>query len=265
MIGQSKLMNKLNQYTVDTFPRSIILLGEKGSGKHLISNYIKDNILKFDMMDISETVSDEVIDQIYRTPNPMIYLVDISNMTEKEQNILLKFVEEPLKNAFIILLCEDRNVLLNTIANRCITFELESYTKEQLSTFIKEDDSNKDLILNIIRTPGKILSLNLDNLNDIYDVCDKIVNKLNIASYPNTLTIVDKINYKDEYNKFDIGIFFDTLIYKLFDSYKMSNNENIFKMYIYSINERKKLVDKRINKELFMTNYLTNLWKLVRE
>ena len=46
MIGQKKLLEKLNTYDLDKFPRSLLLLGEKGSGKHLICDYVKTNILK---------------------------------------------------------------------------------------------------------------------------------------------------------------------------------------------------------------------------
>ena len=33
MIGQKKLIEKLKSYTIDSFPRSVILLGEEGMGK----------------------------------------------------------------------------------------------------------------------------------------------------------------------------------------------------------------------------------------
>ena len=44
MIGQELLSNKINQYTLDTFPRSIILLGDTGSGRHTLCNDIADRL-----------------------------------------------------------------------------------------------------------------------------------------------------------------------------------------------------------------------------
>ena len=44
-----------------------------------------------------------------------------------------------------------------------------------------------------------------------------------------------------------------------------AKNNTSLKMYLYLNDMRKKLSDKRLNKELFMTNILTNLWRLVRE
>ena len=261
MIGQKKLLEKLNKYTIDSFPRSIILMGEEGSGKHTVANHIKEDILKLPLYDITNEVSNEYITKIYLNPNPAIYLINLNNMTEKQQNVLLKFIEEPLETSFIILLTESRVNVLNTILNRCIIFEMDSYSKEELSNFISEKE-NKELILNVIRTPGKIKSIDFDNLIGLYNLCDNIINKLSIASYPNTLSIVDKINYTDEYNKYDINLFFDTLTYKLSNAFISTHNTKLYDMYLRLINERKKLLDKRLNKELFMTNLLSNLWRL---
>ena len=263
MIGQKNLLNKLSQYNIDTFPRSILLCGEEGSGKHTISKYISENIIKFNLLDITSNISDEYIDMIYRNPNPAVYLIDLTKITEKEQNVLLKFVEEPLNNSFIILLTESKNNVLNTILNRCMLFEMDNYTKDELREFITNKE-NEDLILSLIRTPGKIINNDLSGLNALCELVDKIVEKLSNANYANTLTIADKINYKDEYNKFDINILFDTLAYKLNKAYINTNNKNIFNMYLLTINERKKLLDKRLNKNLFMQNYLSKLWKTSR-
>lgn len=261
MIGQKALLEKINLYTIDTFPRSILITGEKGMGKHTLANYIKDNIIKLPLIDLTTTISDDVIDEIYRNPNPNIYLIDLSLMMEKSQNVLLKFVEEPLNNSFIILLAQDKNFVLNTILNRCISFDLAAYTKGELQSFLSVEE-DQELILKILRSPGKILNTNIKNMKDIFDICDKIVTKLNISSYSNMLSIANKINFKDDFSKFDIDIFFDCLIYKLYCAYLETNNLITLKMYNFTIEKRKKLIDKRLNLELFFENYLTQLWKI---
>ena len=263
MIGQVNLLNKLRSYNIDTFPRTIILAGEKGIGKHTIAAVIRDEIIKLPLLDITSNLSAEYIDEIYRNPNPFIYMIDMSEMTEKSQNVLLKFAEEPLNNAFIILLVENKNLILNTILNRAVTFEFEPYSKEELASFITTE-ADKELILEILRTPGKILNTNINNIREMFDVCEKIVSKIDVASFPNTLTIASKINFKDDYNKFDLDIFFDILCFSLFSHYLESNNTNILKMYYLTRDQRKKLVDKRLNKELLFENLLTKLWKLSR-
>lgn len=261
MVGQKNLLNKLNSYNIDTFPRSVMLIGEKGSGKHTVIDYIKENIVKLPLIDISKDLSADYINAIYRNPNPMIYLIDLNDLTEKQQNVILTFIEEPLSNSFIIILTENKNTVLNTVINRCVCFEIEAYSKEELNSFLTSED-DKELILNILRTPGKIKNTNLSNLRSIVDVCDKIINKLSAASFMNTLSIADKINFKDEYDKFDLDIFLDSLIYLLNEDYIHNKNINSYKMYLYIINERKKLIDKRLNKEAFFRTFLIRLWKM---
>lgn len=264
MVGQKKLISKLSKYTIDTYPHSSIFLGEKGSGKHLIVNYLKDSVLKLPLLDITENISYEYITRIYMNPNPSIYLIDTSHMMEKEQNIILKFLEEPLKTAFVILLCENKNNLLSTIQNRAVIFEMDLYTKDELATFVTSKE-NIDIITSVVRTPGKIINTNDSNIKDMYDVCTRIVDKLDKAGFSNTLTIANKINYKDEFNKFDIFIFLDMLSYLLFKNYLETNNKVKYNMYKLTSDFKKCLIDDRINKEIFMYNFLTKLWKESRK
>lgn len=263
MIGQKKLLSRINNLTIDTFPRSSLLIAEKGMGKHTLVTYIRDNILKLPVLDITDKISYEVINEIYRNPNPFIYLINLSEMTEKEQNIMLKLVEEPFNNSFIILLAENQNMVLDTIINRCIVFEFENYTKDELKTFIS-DVENAELILSVIKSPGKILTTNTQNIKDMVEVCEKIVNKLGNANYANALSIANKINFKDSYDKFDFEIFMDTLIYSLFSAYLTTGNVITFKMYELTREQRKQLIDKRLNKEIFFNNFITKLWKVAK-
>ena len=263
MIGQNKLLATINTFTIDTFPRSSLLIAEKGMGKHMFTRYISDNILKLPLLDITENISSEVIEQIYRNPNPYVYMINLSDMTEKEQNIMLKFIEEPLNNSFIILLAENQNLVLETIISRCVVFEFENYSKDELKTFISDYD-NADLILTVIRTPGKILTTNTQNIKDIIETCEKIVNKLGQASYANALSITNKINFKDSFDKFDFDIFMNSLSYLLFSTYLNTNNKTTLKMYELTRDQRKLLIDKRLNKEIFFNNYITKLWKIAK-
>lgn len=263
IVGQKKLLARLNTYTVDTFPRSVLFVGEKGAGKHLIASYVQKEIIKFPLIDLTTTISDEVIDNIYRNPNPAVYLIDMSEMMEREQNILLKFIEEPLNNAFIILLCESKNFVLNTVVNRCVIFELEKYSREELETFV--EDKDKNLMLQLLRTPGQILNTNISNISEILNVCEKIATKMNAANYSNALSICDKINYKDEYDKFDLILFMDCLNFTLFSNYQTTNNKNIYEMYCVTRDKRKKLLDKRLNKQSFMYNLISKLWQIARK
>lgn len=258
MEGQEKLIELINKYNLDTFPKSIILCGDYGCGKHSLSKYIAKK-LNLDIFDLTDNISLERIEEIYLKALPSIYLIDMSNITEKQQNILLKFIEEPLKNSYIILLCENKNTLLDTIKNRCIIFEFEKYKKDYLKNFIKEN-TYKDLVLNICTTPGQIINYSNTNLTELEILCNKIIDKLHLASLHNTLTISDKINYKDEYDKYDLKLFYKMLIYCIFEKYKSNPSDLLFDLYQKTIDYNKKLNNKMLNKQYLFENYLVNIW-----
>lgn len=263
MIGQKKILYQLRSYFTTSFPRSLLLLGDKGCGKHEICKLIKDK-LNLDLIDLTETIDSEIINQIYIQAIPMIYMIDLSKMIMKDQNILLKFVEEPLKNAYIILLGENKNNILETIINRCIVLMFEKYSKEELSQFVS-DNKNKDLLLEICTTPGQLKTAVNTNLTELCELCEKILDKLELASYPNTLSISDKLNYKDTYDKFDPVLFLDVIILRSFDKYF---EENLLKYKTYweiTREYREKLVDSRLNKQYIIENYLTCLWKVAHQ
>lgn len=264
IVGQSRLLDQLNQFNINTFPRTTMFIGEKGIGKHTFANYVKDNILKLPLIDLTSCISNEVIDEIYLKPTPCIYLIDITKLVDAKQNSILKLIEEPPNSAFIILLAEEGISLLNTVRNRCIIFDFEPYTKDQLRQFIT-NESDVELILNILRTPGKIIGTNINNLKEAYDIADKIVHKLSNANYANTLTLSDKINFEDNYSKIDLDIFFDVLADHMYKCYMQENDSKILDMYLFTINERKALTkDARIKKEHFFENFITKLWLRVR-
>lgn len=260
MVGQYKLLESINKYNLDTFPHSCILVGEKGCGKHTLVQYISENILKIPALDISDLLSAELIDNIYRTASPNIYFIDLNKITEKEQNVLLKFIEEPLKNSFVILMCENKNYVLNTIINRCVSFNFSSYSAEELKGFTTEEIP-ENILVNILKTPGNVKNTPVVKLNEITTLCDKIINKINVASFANTLTIKDKINFKDEYDKFDLNIFLNILGNFMYNQFLNTNNINTLNMYKTLENQRKSMLDKRLNKELWFTNLLIKLWK----
>ena len=60
MIGQTILLNKINNYSINNFPQSIILEGEYGCGKHMVVDYIS-NRFSLPIMDISLKITNELI------------------------------------------------------------------------------------------------------------------------------------------------------------------------------------------------------------
>ena len=265
MIGQQRLINEIKSYNIKTFPQTLLLLGNRGCGKHLLVNQVISPHLKLDVIDITKNISFEYILEVQLRAIPAIYLINTTLITEKEQNVILKFIEEPVSNSFIILLTEDKNQLLDTVLNRCVVYSFESYTIQELSSFIKyEKEINKELALKISTTPGQLLETDEGKLESLYELVLKITNKIKDATLPNTLSISDKMNYKDNINKFDINMFFNSLILALTEEYIKNNNEFYFKLY-NKVSEYKSMLNApKINKEVLMDNFLITIWKLAQ-
>ena len=264
IIGQANLLSKLESYSLDTFPKATIFVGPTGSGKHTIINHIANDILNIPVVDITDKISLETILDIYVEPLAQLYIIDCNSITEANQNMLLKLLEEPSKNAYISLLISDINLLLPTIQNRCMVFPLSSYSIDELSTFI--DDTLKDNtdILKYIKTPGNLKKINLKTFNATNDLCENILTKLGKANFANMLTIVDKINFTDEYDKIDFDLFINMLTTKT-EKYYIDTNKNLYLIQYNILQQQNKLlINKKINKQLFLTNLLILLWEAAR-
>ena len=81
---------------------------------------------------ISEKITQEKLVEYQQDINKKLYLIDLNDFTEKQQNYFLKLIEEPSLNVYIALIAESEIGILDTILNRCIKYRLEPYTKAQL-------------------------------------------------------------------------------------------------------------------------------------
>lgn len=253
---QDKLLQIIDKYTLDSFPRSIILEGKKGSGKHLIVNYICEH-LHLTYMDITKNLDFESITSYYLNNEPIIYVIDSSQISEKNQNSILKFLEEPLKNAYIIILTVNKYNLLPTILNRCQIYCLANYTKENLSHFIANTSDN-NFILNIAETPGELNSLSNINISNEIEFCLKMISKIDKATFPNALTLSKHIAFNNEQNLIDLSLFVRILKFVILDEIKKGND--YFKTYELTQKLYKDLDIPNIDKKYLFENYLSNLW-----
>ena len=255
MVGQKRILNILSSYSLDNLPHSLLLLGDKGSGKHTIASFLSSKF-HLDIIDMTENIDENYINNIYISTTINFYIIDLSQVVEKEQNKILKLVEEPPVNCYLILLGLDKSLILDTILNRCFILELDEYTQEELQSF-----TNQTLDFNLFKTPGQIINFNFNTLEDTKDLVSKILNNIDKSSYPNFLKISDKINYKDEYDKIDLDMWINLLLEGFKNKYQESDN-NIYKnYYLLTLNLKKRLINPKINKQYAVENYLTKLWR----
>ena len=262
MIGQESIKSKLLNFSnVTSLPNSMLFIGDIGCGKHTLASELA-NHYGLPLLDITTKVSHESIEEIYLSPLHAFYLINVDEISERQQNALLKFVEEPLLNSHIILLTTSKRKTLDTIVNRCVSYEFKPYSKEELTQFIKEGDV--DEILSLCTTPGQIINLNVKALEGIHTLCDKMIKFMGTVNYPNALVIAQKINYKDEYDKYDFNIFLNCYKQHLLNDYLNTNSKLSFDLYNIVVEESKLLEISNINKGYFMECLLTKIWERCR-
>lgn len=261
IIGQTKLMSIIDSYTLQSLPKTLMLVGPSGCGKHTVAKYLTEKF-EFDYVEIDENIiAAELESFLYKTINTL-YLIDLNKFSEKQQNQFLKFIEEPSKSVYVLLITNSEVAVLDTVLNRCTKHYFEPYTVEQVSQIT--NSAINDLAFKIFRTPGKLLNLTENSFKDILALAEKVVKKINIAPYANAISISTKINYKDLYNKIDYNLFFDVVEYLAFEDFK--NNNSLQSLTVFNVTNKFKQHATQTNliKEMLMLNYLTTLWEAVQ-
>ena len=257
IIGQTKLLSIIDSYyTRQSLPKTLMFIGPSGCGKHMVAQYVAE---KFELAyeEINENVSSEELDEYLHRTIETMYLIDLTKFTEKQHNQFLKFIEEPSKSVYIILIANSEAGILNTVLNRCTKHYFESYTKEQIEQIT--NTSVNDLAFQIFKTPGKLLNLTESSLKNILELANNVVHNLKNMPYAKSLAISTKINYKDLYNKVDFNLFFDAVEYLALEDFKNTCNKQSF--IIFSITNQFKQYSTQSNliKETLMLNYITTL------
>lgn len=262
--GQKNIINYINNVTLDDLPHSLIFAGERGSGKHSICNKLS-TMLNIPLIDITENISLDNIMEMYRKPSPYLYLVDINNISEKEQNSLLKILEESYNNTYLVLLSTNSSYIIPTIKNRCTLINLEKYSDEELSKFIfPENLGDKELILSLANTPGQVIEIS-SAAKHILELSIKIVDKIGVASFPNTLTLSDKLSFKNEKSLLNPEYVLKAMSSYLVDKILTSTNELIYVKMIKEVSKCIKAIDTpKVNRRHIFENFLTILWKISR-
>lgn len=259
IIGQEILCNRIDSYVnLDKFPRTLMLIGALGSGKHLLCEYIA-NKFNLQQIDITEIISLETIEEISERVEPYLYIIEINKLSIKEQNIILKFLEEPLANSIIMLLAETVGDILDTVKNRCQQWYLQNYTIEYLREF-----SDNDQILKICNTPGQIKQLVENNFEEIFDLANKVIDKIAVANLPNVLTIPNKLGFKNERGKIDPRLFISVLLSCFRDAAISSNNRNLIDAYKLTCELSNNSKIRNIDLKYLMDKYLIEVRELMR-
>lgn len=176
LIGfESTRLNLLNSYNQQKLHHAILIHGKKGIGKaRFAKNFAKEilenhNINNPDLFIIEkeEGKKEISVNQIRKianfsnqtsaiSKNKVIIIDSACNLNKSSSNALLKILEEPHKNNFLILISHNLNAVLPTIKSRCQLVKIEDLTKENFRKILLQENS----------------TFEEDNLNFLSEICD---------------------------------------------------------------------------------------------
>ena len=268
MIGQEKLLQRIPN-EIDKFPHTLLIEGDKGSGRHTLFNEIC-NKFKVESIDFKELgINKQTIDDLLISPSIHFCLVDLTGVSIKEQNVMLKFLEEPLNHCYIVLLCESISQVLPTVVNRCQHWKMEPYTKEQLKLFYEEYimfnefQYTNDKIFDFATTPGDIIELLNTNIDEVYILIENIINNIGNANFSNVLVLVDKINeFNNEKGIVNFEVFLKMFLYIIREKIKQDANIKLYEVFrklqdIYTFHKNAKQL--HLNEKQLYENFLLDL------
>lgn len=163
IVGHDSIIKQVvNAIKYEKLAHAHLLVGEDGIGKSLIAKNMalkilgeeKDiqyaDLLEWKMVKGKKSIGvqeirkliDEINKKPYEGENKVIIVYEADKMTIQAQNAFLKTIEEPPKGVYIILLCENLEVILDTIKSRCQIHKLRSLTLNEMETFLKRKYSS---------------------------------------------------------------------------------------------------------------------------
>lgn len=259
MVGQKKLTEKLNSLTFVSFTCPYLFIGPVGCGKRVFAQYAA-KILGIPFVEITREFTRDDLSEICICPIPKLYYIDLSEFTEAQQSQFLKFIEEPGKNMRLILGTVSETRVLDTILNRCIRYNFEKYTVDELKEITHKEG---DLIYKVFSTPGLINGTDDNELKTILNFANGIITNIAKSPVVEVMNWSTRINYKEEYDKIDFYKFFIGLRYVAFNTFMKNNDKIFYKAFLAATEAIKELEFKGISKENFMVQFLLHLKEVI--
>ena len=246
IIGHKDIKNQISKsIRLDKLSHAHLVVGEDGIGKSILAKNIGFEILGKNedkqYVDLVEwkaeknkntigvnsirTLIEEINKKPYEGEKKVIIIYDAHKMTAQAQNAFLKTIEEPPKNVTMILLCENLEVILDTIKSRCQIHKLKNLNEDEMETFLKKHyyDLPVEQIPAIIAfsdgIPGKAQKFIEDNnFKDIRSIAMEILLNLNKIGIEELIKYERKLSAQKENFEEILTVFLlyirDTIIYK---------------------------------------------------
>ena len=216
IIGHEDLIDNFNKMIeTNKLSQSILLVGDRYMGKKFLSKKLAELLKKpFEILEQSIDALNGMRQRVYTYSTGFCFIIpNLENYNYRAIESLLKILEEPPKNIFFIITCNNEYKLKQTIRNRCSIFRLKRYSINELerySDYKKYELLNDWQYMNIVYSPS-LIDYFQNKLNDYDAFVKKFINNIISVSAGNALKSV---------NFFNVGQQAEQLLYE-FDLFLM--------------------------------------------
>lgn len=178
-IEQLKLASKLKN-------QSIIITGNEGTGKTFLAKMYANLIECENFITLKSSINDirEAIDQVFDIKDDVVICFEnLDQAMLSSSYALLKFLEEPKSNVYVIITCRNLHHLPDTILSRSNVIEIGRPTKDDVEIYARNIDSTKYNLLHSrpiwkgatsLSYVKKILEMTEDEIQH-YERCEKLL------------------------------------------------------------------------------------------
>ena len=222
IIGQAETKKQIAALVMSGFPRCTLLIGIRGSGKRLMSEYIADR-LEAEWVMIGSKVAEvrDAIELMQKRSDPTVYVFpDLQDMSSAAKNSLLKITEEPPKNAYIVLTAINRDEVLPTIVSRSYLLQMADYWDDELIQYAKHrgypletmSTELQEFAVDVARVPAEMDRLFTYDVEEFMLFMRKVINNIASVSGTNALKIQKYLSLKENEPGYDLTLFLRAFI-----------------------------------------------------
>ena len=155
------------------------------------------------------------------------------------------------------------------IEDHVFSFELKPVIRQATEEDLKQFEwligvNVPEIVFKVCQTPGRLTGIDPEQILSLQEVCKDLVLNIKNLTYAECMAKSILINYKENYSKFDLDLFFNMLEIVSLDLYMNEKNNQAYDIYRLTKEYKQRLIVKALIKENFMLSFLTALWKGTR-
>lgn len=142
---QSETLSEL-QSLASSDKHSILIDGPSGCGKSYLAKQYANMLGISDFSIVQPTVQSirDIIDTCYNLSNPVVFCIEnLDSGVQGASFTLLKFLEEPASNVYIVVTCQNRYRVPDTIISRSACLSMSCPIESDVSEYAELTDAHK--------------------------------------------------------------------------------------------------------------------------